>query len=185
MIRRHDLAVNQKTSCPRCHSTVEHKHGINARFLKWAVVAAWLFYFPANFLPLVSVDINGTERMTSVFNGIVLLLQQDKPVTAAIVMFCSLIVPTLVILAFLLLLLSRPWQRLFRLQKFCVRLLLHLRHWSMMDIYLISFFVTMFKVRDLGEVQFRIGLLAFIGLALCINKLFVIYDKRSLWRLIT
>ena len=64
-------------------------------------------------------------------------------------------------------------------------MLVKLRDWSMMDIYLLSFFVTIFKVQDVGEVDMQIGLLAYVGLAVCINKLFISYDKRALWRLIT
>ncbi|MFT4928441.1 MAG: paraquat-inducible protein A [Phenylobacterium sp.] len=185
VIKRHNMAVNQYSVCPRCHSKVEHKHSYSEPFLKWTVMAALLFYIPANFYPLVVVEIAGSVQETSILNGIIILIQQEQLVPAAIVMFCSLLVPLLVITTFTVLLVSHNYNVLFKLQKFCVRLLLHLRDWSMMDIYLISFFVTMIKLHDMGDVQLQIGLLACVGLTVCINKLFISYDRRALWQLIT
>ncbi|MFT5164147.1 MAG: paraquat-inducible protein A [Alteromonadaceae bacterium] len=185
LIKRHNMTANQYSICPRCHSKVEHKHGYDPVFLKWTVMAALFFYIPANFYPLVTVEIAGSVQQTSVYNGIVLLLQQNKLITAAIVLFCSLLVPTLIAGTFVVLLFLRNYNMLFGVQKYCVRMLIRLREWAMMDIYLLSFFVTIIKIRDLGEVQMEIGLAAYLGMTLCINKLFISYDRRALWRLIT
>lgn len=148
-------------------------------------MAAMLFFIPANFYPLVSVEIAGSVQTTSILTGIALLIQQNEWVTAGIILFCSLIVPSLVIGLYALLLVTHNYNVWFSVQKYCVRLLLHLNSWSMLDIYLLSFFVTMFKLQDMGDVDMKIGLLAYVGLTICINKLFISYDRRALWRLIT
>lgn len=179
------MDFNECSICPRCHSKVEFVQFCCPHFLKWTVIAALFFYIPANFYPLVSVEIAGKLTQTSVFDGILLLVQQNQIVTAAIVLFCSLIVPTFVILTFITLLVSLNYRLWHSLQHYCVRMLIHLRDWSMLDIYLISFLVTMFKIKDLGELQMQIGILAFIGLTLSINKLFISFDRRALWHLIT
>jgi paraquat-inducible protein A len=185
VVKSHNLAVNQYTLCPRCHSKVEHEHDCCPHFLKWTVIAALFFYIPANFFPLVSVELAGQLKQTSVFDGIVMLIHQGNHLTAAIILFCSLIVPTLVIVIFTALLISRHYQVLSGFQRYCARLLVQLRHWSMLDIYLISFLVTMFKIKSMGDIQIQIGLFAFIGLTLSINKLFISYDRAALWRLVT
>lgn len=185
VIKRHEMGFNQYSVCPRCHSKVEHVQFCCPTFLRLTVFAALLFYIPANFFPLVSVEIAGQLKQTSVFDGIWLLVEQDQVVTAAIVLFCSLIVPSFIIVTFVVLLVSMRFGIWRRLQRGCVRLLVHLRDWSMLDIYLISFLVTMFKVKDMGELHLQIGLAAFIGLTIAINKLFIMYDRRALWRLIT
>ena len=184
VMKRHNMEINQYSVCPRCHSKVEQVRPCCPHFLKWTVIAAMFFYIPANFYPLVAIEIAGKTTDTSVFNGVIFLIQQGNLITAAIILFCSLIVPTLIIGVFSTLLVSLHYNLNTRAQHFCVRLLVHLRQWSMMDIYLISFLVTMFKVKDMGEVQFQIGILAFVGLTLSINKLFIIWDKPALWRLV-
>jgi paraquat-inducible protein A len=178
------MDANQYSVCPRCHSKVEQVSDCCPHFLKWTVIAALFFYIPANFYPLVTVEIAGSLQATSVFEGVVYLVQQNKYITAAIILFCSLIVPTLVILIFTILLVTRNYKWGHKFQRYCVRLLVQLRHWSMLDIYLISFLVTMFKVKSMGEVQVQIGIFAFIGLTVCVNKLFISYDRPALWYLI-
>lgn len=179
------MGFNQYSLCPRCHSKVEHVQFCCPVFLKLTVIAAMLFYIPANFYPLVSVEIAGTLKQTSVFDGILMLVEQGHLVTAAIVLFCSLIVPTMVITTFIVLLVTLHYRIWYRLQRGCVRLLVHLRDWSMLDIYLISFLVTMFKIKDMGDLELQIGIAAFIGLTIAVNKLFIMYDRRALWQLIT
>lgn len=171
--------------CPRCHSKVEQEHSRCPYFLKWTLIAGLLFYFPANFFPLVTVEIAGSIKSASVFDGIVLLVQQGHFSTAAIVLFCSLLVPSLVLGLFSVLLLARNFDVAKKLQHFIVRVLVYLRDWSMLDIYLISFLVTMFKIKDMGQVELQLGLAAFAGLTLSINKLFISYDRAALWRLVT
>lgn len=179
------MAVNECSICPRCGSKVEYVQDCCPQFLKWTVIAALFFYLPAIFYPLVSVEIAGTVKATSVFNGIIMLIQQNQTITAAIVMFCSIIVPTLIIVTFTSFLVVRNYHIAKGFQHYCVRLLVFLRHWSMLDIYLISFLVTMFKVMDVGVVQMEIGILAFVGLTLSVNKLFITYDRPALWRLVS
>ncbi|NQZ11832.1 MAG: paraquat-inducible protein A [Algicola sp.] len=185
VMQRHNMKENQCSICPRCGSKVEYVQDCCPQTLKWTVIAALFFYIPANFYPLVSVEIAGTIQSTSVFNGVILLIEQQKAITAAIVLFCSLIVPTFVIVTFTALLVVRNYHIALGFQYYCVRLLVQLRHWSMLDIYLISFLITMFKVMDVGEVQMEIGIYAFVGLTLSVNKLFVTYDRPALWRLIS
>ncbi len=185
VVKRQRLGFNQYSICPRCHSKVEHVQLCSQQFLRLTVFAALLFYIPANFFPLVSVEIAGTLKQASVFDGILLLVEQGQTITAAIVLFCALVVPTLVISTFCVLLLALQLNLGFRLQRGCVRLLVHLRDWSMLDIYLISFLVTVFKVKDMGDLQLQIGIVAFVGLTVAINKLFIMYDRRALWQLIT
>ena len=98
--------------------------------------------------------------------------------------FCCLLVPALVLTLFSLLLIARQLQTGDWLQKFCIRSLVFLREWSMMDIYLLSFLVTMFKLSDLGKIELQIGFVALVGLTLSINKLFISYDRAALWGLL-
>lgn len=185
LFKRHNMELHEVSICPRCHSKVEQEYNRCPFFLKWTLFAALLFYIPANFFPLVSVEIAGNLKSTSVFDGIILLVHQDNPLTAAIVLFCSLLVPGMVIALFSVVLFLRQYQIAIKLQYHLVRLLVTLRDWLMLDIYLISFLVTMFKIKDMGQLEMQIGIFAFVGLTLAINKLFISYDRAALWRLVT
>lgn len=185
LFKRHNMALHEVSVCPRCHSKVEQEHTRCPYFLKWTLIAGLLFYLPANFFPLVTVEIAGSVKSASVFDGIALLIMQGNYSTAAIVLFCSLLVPSLVLGMFSVLLVARQFDVAKGMQHFIVRGLVHLRDWSMLDIYLISFLVTMFKIKDMGQVELQLGLLAFAGLTLSINKLFISYDRAALWRLVT
>lgn len=178
------MQLHQCSECPRCHSKVEHQHNSCPHFLKWTVIAALLFYIPANFYPLVVVEIAGSMQQTSVFDGIILLIQQGQLPTAAIILFCSLLVPSMILVVFTVLLLCRRFCISHGLQRYCVRLLVFLRDWSMLDIYLISFLVTMFKIKTMGDIQMQLGFFAFVGLTMSINRLFISYDRPALWRLV-
>lgn len=185
VFKRNPMKLHEVSICPRCHSKVEHEHTRCPKFLIWTLIAGLLFYFPANFLPLVTVEIAGSLQSAAVLDGVTLLVLQGHYLTAAIVLFCSFLVPTLVLALFSLLLLCRALKLLPLCQSFLVRNLVHLRDWSMLDIYLLSLLVTLFKVKDLGQVELHPALFAFAGLTLSINKLFISYDRAALWRLVS
>ena len=185
VMHRHEMGLHQLAKCPRCDSKVAHRHQTSINLLLFTLVAAWCFYFPANFYPLVQLEIANRITETSVFNGVVYFVLQQHPITAAIVLFCCLLVPALVLLLFSVLLLARQSYRGLGMQKFCIRSLVLLREWSMMDIYLLSFLVTMFKLNDLGKIELQVGFMALVGLTLSINKLFISYDRAALWGLLS
>ena len=61
-----DLALGQKAICPRCgYELYTHRHAVVSRSLA-LVLAALLLYFPANFLPIMRLDLrshNPSKRL--------------------------------------------------------------------------------------------------------------------------
>lgn len=53
--------------------------------------------------------------------------------------------------------------------------------WSMLEVFLLGFIVSLLKLGHLAEIQFQIGLWALVALVLCIAGAMAGIDRRELW----
>ena len=64
LMRKPELAHGEKALCPRCgYELYAHRHNVVQRSLA-LVIAALLLYVPANFLPIMQLNLLGNLRKT-------------------------------------------------------------------------------------------------------------------------
>lgn len=176
-----ELGEEEKASCPRCgYELVVHRSQMRRRSLA-LVLTTLLLFIPANFLPIISLNLLGQNAVDTVWSGVIGLYHSDMKGVALVVFLCSMLVPLLKLLCQLLVLLSMPHASLRPLGGQLYRVYHHLREWGMLEVYLFGILVSIVKLSGMAELHLGIGLACFVALMLAQIWLEVTMSPHQVW----
>ena len=93
LMRRPDLGEEEKACCPRCgYELVVHRSQMERRALA-LVLTALLLFVPANFLPIMKLNLLGQTTHDTVWTGVVGLYDTGMEGVAVLVFLCSMVIP--------------------------------------------------------------------------------------------
>lgn len=182
LMRKPRLAPGEKAQCPRCgYELYAHRHNVVQRSLA-LVIAALLLYVPANFLPIMQLDLMGQSSDDTVWSGVLGLFDTGMQGVAVVVFLCSMGIPLLKLICQLLVLLSIRWciGRSYGLLLY--RIYHHLRDWGMLEVYLMGVLVAIVKLADMASITVGLGLVCFIALLLIQVWLEVVMSPHQIWQ---
>ncbi|QKE63241.1 paraquat-inducible protein A [Aquipseudomonas campi] len=175
------VGEEQKASCPRCgYELVVHRAQMHRRALA-LVLTALLLFIPANFLPIMSLNLLGQNAVDTVWSGVVGLYHSNMGIVAVVVFLCSMLIPLVKLLCQLLVLLSLPFPRWRPMGTQLYRAYHHLREWGMLEVYLFGILVSIVKLIDLADLHLGIGMACFIALMLAQVWLEVTMSPHQVW----
>lgn len=175
------LQEEQKASCPRCgYELVVHRAQMRRRSLA-LVLTTLLLFVPANFLPIISLNLLGQNAVDTVWSGVVGLYYSDMKGVALVVFLCSMLVPLLKLLCQLAVLLSMPYAALRPLGVQLYRGYHHMREWGMLEVYLFGILVSIVKLKDMADLHLGVGLVCFVALMLAQVWLEVSMSPHQVW----
>jgi paraquat-inducible protein A len=181
LMRRPDLGEEQKACCPRCgYELVVHRSQMERRALA-LVITALLLFVPANFLPIMKLNLLGQTTHDTVWTGVLGLYHTGMASVAIVVFLCSMVIPLIKLLCQLGVLLCINTGRARGLGILLYRLYHHLREWGMLEVYLMGILVSIVKLIDLADLHLGIGLACFIGLLLSQVWLEVTMSPHQVW----
>lgn len=181
LMRRADLVEEQKACCPRCgYELVVHRSNMVRRALA-LVLTALLLYVPANFLPIMELNLLGQTTQDTVWTGVVGLYQTGMGSVAVLVFLCSMLIPLVKLLCQLVVLLCIRFRKGRELGVQIYRLYHHLREWGMLEVYLMGILVSIVKLIDLADLHLGVGLACFIALLLSQVWLEVTMSSHQVW----
>lgn len=169
--------------CPRC-GTPLHSRKPESISRTWAlVIAAFIFYIPANLLPVTYTTSFGVVQADTILSGVIYFIRSGSWPIALIIFVASVFVPILklIILIFLLLSVQFRWQwrpvdltRLYHVTEAVGR-------WSMLDIYVITILVALVHLGALANISAGSGAI-FFALVVVITMLAAeSFDPRLIW----
>ncbi|RPH22894.1 paraquat-inducible protein A [Buttiauxella warmboldiae] len=169
---------SQGAYCPRCDAKVYHGRDWSLTRLA-AMAMAMLLLMPVAFSePLVRIYLLGTRIDATLFQGIWQMTSQGDPLTAAMVLFCSVGAPATLVAGIVYL----YFGNLFGMNLRPVLLMLEkLKEWVMLDIYLVAIGVACIKVREFAFIQPGVGLVAFIALVALSLLTLIHLNVEQLW----
>lgn len=128
--------------------------------------------------PLLRLHLLGVRIDANVLQGIWQMTNRGDPITAAMVLFCAVVAPVLLVVSIAYLWLGNVLGMNLR----PVLLMLgKLKEWVMLDIYLVGIGVASIKVEDYAFLQPGIGLIAFIALTLLSILTLIHMNVEELW----
>ena len=166
LMRKPPLADGERAECPRCgFELYSHNHHVVRRSLA-LVIAALLLYIPANFLPIMQINVLGQTSEDTVWSGVLSLYAAGGLLkTIALVVFlCSMVIQLLKLLMQLAVLLSIRWDIGRSYGLLLYRIYHHLREWGMLEVYLMGILVSIVKLVDIASPTIDVGLGCFIAL---------------------
>ncbi|TVT62315.1 MAG: paraquat-inducible protein A [Pseudomonas sp.] len=176
-----ELSLGQVAECPRCGCELFRlRHRIVGPGLA-LVLAALLLYFPANFLPIMRLNLLGRVTDDTVWSGVLSLYSSGMQGVAVVVFLCSMAVPLLKLLCQLAVLLCIALDRAKPLGMLLYRTYHHLREWGMLEVYLLGILVSIIKLRDMAELSLGIGLGCFVGLLVVQVWLELVMSPHQVW----
>ena len=169
--------------CPRCGAPL-HQRKANSLTRTWAlVIAALIFYIPANVLPITVVTSLGKTQADTIMSGVIYFMLTGMWPIALVIFVASVAVPLikLFVLSYLLISVQRKsrWRpedrtRLYRIAEAVGR-------WSMVDIFVVTILVALVKLGGLATID--AGPAASYFAAVVVSTIFAAmsFDPRLIW----
>ena len=175
--------IGKSLVCPRCGSTL-HQRKPNSLKRTWALVlAAIIFYIPANLLPATVVISFGKAQADTIMSGVIYFIASGMWPIALVIFVASILVPILklTILTFLLISVQRKsaWRpkdrtRLYHLTEMVGR-------WSMVDIYVVTILVALVNLGNLATIKAGPGAGFFAAVVVITMFAAMSFDPRLIW----
>ncbi len=169
--------------CPRCGARL-HSRKPNSIARTWAlIIAAFIFYIPANVLPVTKVISFGKAQADTIMSGVIYFVKSGSWPIALVIFVASVFVPLLklFLLSFLLISVQRKSQwrpkdrtRLYRITEAVGR-------WSMTDIYVVTILVALVKLGSLATIEAGPGAIFFAGVVIITIFAAMSFDPRLIW----
>jgi paraquat-inducible protein A len=161
-----------------------HQRKTNSLTRTWAlVIAAFIFYIPANVLPITVVTSLGKTQADTIMSGVIYFVQTGMWPIALVIFVASVAVPLikLFVLSYLLISVQRKsrWRpedrtRLYRIAEAVGR-------WSMVDMFVVTILVALVKLGGLATID--AGPAASYFAAVVVTTIFAAmsFDPRLIW----
>lgn len=169
--------------CPRCGATLHHRKP-NSIKRTWALlIAASIFYIPANLLPITTVISFGKAQSDTIMSGVIYFIATGMWPIALVIFVASILVPLikLITLTFLLITVQRKsnWRQKDRTRLY--RITEAIGRWSMVDIYVVAILVALVNLGSLATI--KAGPAAVFFAAVVVTTMFAAmsFDPRMIW----
>lgn len=170
--------------CPRCRYTL-HKHKPDSLHRTLALcITGLLLYFPAIYLPLLTMEKLGMSEAGDVIQTIIGLYQNKYFFVAISVFLSSVLFPASLFLLLLTVCLQLITRKVTRFTHYFFRIFLLLEEWAMVEVYLFGILVTIFKMNGSVEIFYNSGFFCFSALVFITLGLNAVCDHHTFWQLI-
>lgn len=183
LVSRPSMTVRAHARCPRCGARL-HLRKPNSLTRTWAlVIAAFIFYIPANLLPVTITTYLGSTQSDTIMSGVLFFMQTGSWGIALIIFVASIVVPIakLIVLGGLLLSVQRcsRWRpkertRLYRMTELVGR-------WSMLDVFVVTVLVALVRLGYLTTIEAGTGIVYFAMVVVITMIAAMTFDPRLIW----
>ena len=170
-------------TCPRCGARL-HRRKPKSIHRTWAlVIAAFVFYIPANVLPITTVISFGKGQSDTIMSGVIYFIHSGMWPIALVIFVASVFVPLLklLILTFLLITVQRKssWRKKDRTRLY--RITEVIGRWSMVDIFVVTILVALVNLGALASIHARPGAVFFCAVVVITMFAAMSFDPRLIW----
>ena len=169
--------------CPRCYAKLFKRKKKSISNTLALLIAALLFYIPANIFPIMTVKSFGQVNSNTIIGGVIALYNAKMYFISAIVFFASIFIPIFKITTLFYLIFSLKSKK--SLDNTKKTKLFHfvdkIGKWSMLDIYVIAILVAVVKMNFIAEIYVEFGAILFAAVVLLTMFAAKTFDIRLIW----
>lgn len=168
--------------CARCHTRLQKGETIHSQGEMAVAIAALILFFPAQYFPLVEINLLGENFTSNIFACSFSLFKEGFIFPAILTFFCTTFAP----FCFVLAVLFAQWgllNRKFLFIKCSTWILKVFRNWVMLDVFVVALAITSFKVTDYADFYIKTGIFYFIGFQFFLILLVIKVDVHRYWRI--
>lgn len=177
------IPAHQHYVCPRCGSGLHFRKPQSVQRSLALVIAACIFYVPANLLPITHTAALGKVQSDTIMSGVIYFLHHGDWPLALVIFTASVAVPLLKLLILSFLIWSvgrrsrgRPLDRtkLYRITEAVGR-------WSMVDVFVVTILVALVQLGFLANVEAGPGAMYFCLVVIVTMFAAMTFDPRLIW----
>ncbi len=182
----HHCTTLQVRTNHRCHFCFHRLHQSHPHSLQrtWAyLITGIVLYFPANLFPIMTSTSLGNESPSTIIGGVILLWEHGSYPIAAIIFIASVLVPLAKFLALIYFCLSQQFGLLDKPQQkiAAYRLTEIIGRWSMVDVFVVAFLVSLIQLGNLMSIEPGPAVLAFGGMVIATMLAATSLDSKRFW----
>jgi len=181
LLEHKHIEPGQKACCPRCgHVLHAPKRNSVDKTLALAL-AGLIFFIPANFMPIMTLDTMGLKQAGSVLDGIQGIYDNGYFFVSLMVALTSLVFPLVKLSLLFYVSLHLKLKRYPHDLPLFMRWYNHLDEWGMLEVYMVGILVTIIKLHHIAHIHYDFGLICFIGLLFVALSSSVSMDEHEFW----
>jgi paraquat-inducible protein A len=184
----HDCGVlcrgaGQHGECPRCGASLHERKPDSIRRTWALVIAACIFYLPANLLPITHTTSLGHTQSDTIMSGVLYFISHGDWPLALVIFTASVAVPLLklIVLVFLLVSVQRRSRWRNRDRTVLYRFTEAVGRWSMVDVFVVTILVALVKLGALANIEAGLGAVYFALVVIITIFAAESFDPRLIW----
>ncbi len=169
--------------CPRCGSAVHLRSTNSLQRTVALLITASILFIPANLYPIMITEALGTEDISTIIGGVVLLIKLGSIPVALVIFIASVIVPLgkLAAMYYLVWSVSNESERGHRQRTKLYLAAEFIGKWSMVDVFVVAILVALVHLGGLIVIQPGIAAYSFAGVVLVTMVAAENFDPRLMW----
>lgn len=179
------LPKSAAAECFRCGSFLGvRRTGASLHVTAALSLAALVLYVPANIYPILTMTMYGATQQSTIWDGVVGLMEHGQYGVAIIVFLASLVIPLLKLLGLFFLVVTSIGGRGRRLRwrTALYKFIDTVGPWAMLDVLLLAVLVALMKLGQLATVVPGPGLVAFTGVVVFTMLASAAFDPKLIWK---
>lgn len=176
-----NVVPGEVTICPNCGHKDRRFTNRSARLSLVFALTALIFYIPANIFPFMTIELYGKTNSSTIWTGLVSLIDQRSYAIAIVVFLASLLIPILKLMILFYLSAAGLNGDRSRFKMNLYHFVEAIGRWSMLDIFLLAILVAMVKLGHLTTVHPGPGSAMFLLVVIFTMLASAYFDPRLLW----
>lgn len=175
------LPSGRTAACTVCGAELYREQQDSIEWVLGLTTAALVLFAIANFLPIMTLKLEGREQATTVMTGIFGLHDAGMWPLAGLVFAAAILMPLLKLLTLLYVLLPIHFGRSAFGMATVFRWIETIHPWAMMEVFLLGVIVAYVKLTDLATIELGVALFTFVGVIALMTAIDVVLDPRQVW----
>lgn len=159
----------------------KHEHPKSISLTLAYSLTALILYVPANIFPFMSIELYGSRNTSTIWGGIITLVESGSWPIALIVFLASIVIPFVKLLILFYLAATARNGKHLRLKTSLYKFIEAIGRWSMLDIFLLAVLVAILKLGPWTTVEPQIGSLLFALVVIFTMVASASFDPNILW----
>lgn len=178
------LLAREKASCSQCGTVISHH--IEDGFLKGLAfaMASLVLLGAALYFPMLGFSAQGQTQSMTLYESGSALIAANESVLGTLTIVLIIIIPLLLMTIQLTLLTAIVRKRWIPGLPIIGRIFYEIRHWNMIEVYVVGVLVSLIKIASLASIELGISFWALIGFSVCFIISIYIVDRHQLWQAI-
>ncbi len=175
-----ELNSGYAAKCTRCESIIHSEKKCDPATLLALSISALILLVPAFTFPLISVHLLGITEGSDLIQGALMMID-IAPLVSFVVIFCAVIAPSLLTLCIAIASACLLFNVYPKWLGYVLKVTQWLIHWSMLEVYMMSLMVAIFKLMAYADLFFGSGMYFFVALLIINMTMISQYNNYYFW----